>query len=165
MMRSTNRANRPAAQHQPSGGYVIRNTALISLFFFSASAVLAQVVQSNDAAKKLRALFDEDWQWGLKQFPESATLLGDNRYNNRLTDYSPEAIARYKAHDREMLDRIQKLDRTRLSGQDVISYDLFLRDKQLNVEGARFPTEFMPIDQMNGVQITFGQLATNTPFR
>ena len=144
---------------------MIRNTALISLIFLSASAVLAQVVQSNDDAKKLHALFDEDWQWGLKQFPEGATMLGDNRYNNRLTDYSPEAIARYKAHDREMLDRIQKIDRARLSGQDVISYDLFLRDKQLNVEGARFPAEFMPIDQMNGVQISFGQLATNTPFR
>src|ERR1044071_9001394 len=112
-MRSTNRANRPAAQYQPSGGYVIRNTALISLLLFSAAAVLAQVAQSNDDARKLHALFDEDWQWGLKEFPEGATLLGDNRYNDRLTDYSPEAIARYKAHDRDMLDRIQKIDRTR----------------------------------------------------
>ena len=64
-----------------------------------------------------------------------------------------------------MLERIKKIDRSRLSGQDVISYDLFLRDKQLNVEGQRFPTEYMPIDQMNGVQITFGQLAGSTAFR
>ena len=33
--------------------------------------------------------------------------------------------------------------------------DLFLRDKELNVEGQRFPTELMPVDQMNGVQISF----------
>src|ERR1700754_1863241 len=150
---------------KPPGGNVIRNTALISLILFSASAVLAQVVQSSDDAKNLHALVAEDWQWSLKEFPEGATLLGDNRYNNRLTDYSPEALARYKAHDREMLDRIQKIDRARLNGQDAISYDLFLRDKQLNVEGARFPTEVMPIDQMNGVQISFGQLVANTPFR
>jgi uncharacterized protein (DUF885 family) len=131
----------------------------------AASMVLAQVLASSDAAKKLHALFEEDWQWGLQQSPETATLLGDNRYNNRLTDLSPEAIERRKAHEREMLDRIQKISRAELAGQDVISYDLFLLNKKLNVEGARFPTEYMPIDQMNGVQIAFGQLVASTPFR
>jgi uncharacterized protein (DUF885 family) len=144
---------------------VIRNAALLSLILLTTSAVFAQVLSSTDAAKKLHALFDEDWQWGLQQYPEGATLLGDNRYNDRVTDYSPEAIERRKAHDREMLDRVQKIDRSQLAGQDVISYDLFVRDKKLNVEGDRFPTEYMPIDQMNGVQIAFGQLVGSTPFR
>jgi uncharacterized protein (DUF885 family) len=147
------------------GEKVIRNTAALAFILLTASTVLAQVIASTGAAKKLHALFEEDWQWGLRQFPEGATLLGDNRYNNRLTDLSPEAIERRKAHEREMLDRIQKIDRAELTGQDVISYDLFLLDKKLNVEGARFPTEYMPIDQMNGVQILFGQLAASTPFR
>jgi uncharacterized protein (DUF885 family) len=144
---------------------VIRNAALLTFALFFASSALAQVISSNDAAKKLAALFDEDWQWGLELYPEAATLLGDNRYNDRLTDLSPEAIERAKSHEREMLDRIQKIDRSQLTGQDVISYDLFLRDKKLNVEGQRFPVEYMPIDQMNGVQLTFGQLAGSTPFR
>lgn len=144
---------------------MIRNAAFLTFTFLLASGALAQVISSSDAAKKLHTLFDEDWQWGLQQYPETATLLGDNRYNNRLTDLSPEAIERAKAHERQMLDRIQKIDRSGLTGQDAISYDLFLRDKKLNVEGQRFPTEYMPIDQMNGVQITFGQLAGATPFR
>jgi uncharacterized protein (DUF885 family) len=144
---------------------MIRNAAFFTFILFTASTVLAQVVISSDAGKKLHALFDEDWQWNLKEFPEGATLFGDNRYNDRLTDLSPEALDRRKAHEREMVDRIQKLDRTKLTGQDLISYDLFLLDKKLNVEGQRFPTELMPIDQMNGVQILFGQLASNTPFR
>jgi len=144
---------------------VIRNAALLTFILLTTSAVFAQALSSSDAAKKLHALFDEDWQWGLQQYPESATLLGDNRYNDRVTDYSIQAIERRKAHEREMLDRVQKIDRMRLTGQDVISYDLFLRDKKLNVEGGRFPTEYMPIDQMNGVQISFGQLAGATPFR
>ena len=144
---------------------MIRNAAFLTFIFLCASGALVQVISSSDAAKKLHVLFDEDWQWGLQQYPEIATLLGDNRYNDRLTDLSPQAIERAKAHEREMLDRIQKIDRSRLNGQDAISYDLFLRDKKLNVEGQRFPTEYMPIDQMNGVQITFGQLAGSTPFR
>ncbi len=144
---------------------MIRNAAFLTFILFAASAALAQAVSSTDAAKKLHALFDEDWQWSLEQYPERATLLGDNRYNDQLTDLSPEAIERGKAHEREMLARIKKIDRSQLSSQDAISYDLFLRDKQLNVEGRRFPVEYMPIDQMNGVQITFGQLVGSTPFR
>ena len=144
---------------------MIRNSALLAIILFTASAVLAQVVASNDTVKKLYALFEEDWQWNLKEFPEGATMLGDNRYNNLLTDVSPEAWERRKAHEREMLSRIEKIDRSRLAGQDAISYDLFLLDKKLNVEGQRFPAEYMPIDQMNGVQILFGQLAANSPFR
>jgi len=144
---------------------VIRNAALLSFILLTTSAVFAQVLSSTDAAKKLHALFDEDWQWGLQQYPEGATLLGDNRYNDRVTDYSHEAIERRKAHEREMLDRVQKIDRSELAGQDVISYDLFVRDKRLNVEGERFLTDYMPIDQMSGVQIAFGQLVGSTPFR
>lgn len=140
---------------------VVAIALLLSIF----APVFAQVLSSSDAAKTLHQLFDEDWQWSLREFPEAATLMGDNHYNDRLTDYSPNAIARRKSHEREMLARIKKIDRTKLSGQDVISYDLFLRDKELNVEGERFPFEYMPIDQMNGVQINFGQLAGSTPFR
>ncbi|HSQ19136.1 MAG TPA: DUF885 family protein, partial [Blastocatellia bacterium] len=134
---------------------MIRNAACLSFILLTASAALAQAFSSTDIVKKLHDLFDEDWQWNLEQYPEAATLLGDNRYNDRLTDFSLEAIERRKAHERGMLDRITKIDRSQMTGQDVISYDLFLRDKRLNVEGERFPTEYMPIDQMNGVQITF----------
>jgi uncharacterized protein (DUF885 family) len=122
---------------------VIRNAALLTFILLTTSAVFAQVLSSSDAAKKLHALFDEDWQWGLQQYLEGATLLGDNRYNDRVTDYSSEAIVRRKAHERQMLDRVQKIDRSQLVGQDVISYDLFIRDKTLNVESKRFPTEYM----------------------
>jgi uncharacterized protein (DUF885 family) len=139
---------------------------MLTLILFILAPVLAQVLSSStDGAKELHALFDEDWQWNLEQFPEGATLYGDNRFNDRLTDFSLEAIERRKAHERAMLDRIRKIDASRLKEQDLISYDLFLLDKKLNVEGQRFPAEFMPIDQMNGVHLTFAQLITNTPFR
>lgn len=144
---------------------MVRNLAIFVLLFFTASIALAQLVGSSDAARRLNALFEEDWQWSLRQYPETATYLGVNLYNNLLTDFSFEAIERRKAHEREMLDRIQKIDRARLSGQDVISYDLFVQDKKLNVEGQQFPTEMMPINQMEGVQISFAQLAGASPFR
>ena len=144
---------------------MFRNLAILMVILLAAQVAMAQLTSTGDAVKRLHALFEEDWQWRLEQFPEFATIIGDNRYNNRLTDYSIEAIERRKAHARAMLDRIQKIDRSQMTGQDLVSYDLFLRDKKLEVEGQRFSTELMPINQMQGPHIEFGQIIAATPFR
>jgi len=39
--------------------------------------------------QQLLSLFDEQWQYVLRTNPEWATMLGDNRYNDRLIDQSP----------------------------------------------------------------------------
>lgn len=138
----------------------IASVAIVCLFVFNA---MPDTRTSNAASKKLRQLFDQDWQWRLEQYPESATLAGDNRFNHRLTDLSFEATEQRKTHEREMLDRIRKINPTALASQDRISYDLFLRDKTLAVEGQRFPSELAPINQMQGLQIEFPQLMGAMP--
>ncbi len=135
------------------------------LVFIMVSTISGQNFNANDEAKKLHSLFAEDWQWSLQQFPENATFLGDHRNNHRLIDLSFAAIEQRKAHEREMLNRIQQIDRAKLSGQDVISYDLYLRDKRINVEGQRFPLELRPLNQMDGLHLSFAQLADASPFR
>jgi uncharacterized protein (DUF885 family) len=143
---------------------VFHKLIAVGLLFMMVSTISGQNRNTNDEAKRLQALFAEDWQWGLQQFPETATWLGDNRYNHRLIDLSSEAVEQRKAHEREMLNRIQQIDRAKLSGQDVISYDLYLRDKKINVEGQRFAFELRPLNQMEGLQLGFAQLADAMPF-
>ena len=147
---------------------VITNASTASflafLIFTTIVVALAQLTASS-TAKRLNSLFDEDWQWTLEHYPESATLLGDNRFNDRLTDFTPDAIERRNLHQRQILDRIEKIDRSKLSGQDAISYDLFLLDKRIAVEAQRWPTELMPLSQIDGPHISFPQLAVSSPFR
>src|SRR6185503_19490905 len=88
---------------------IVKPVVAIALLLSTFAPVFAQVLSSSDTAKALHQLFDEDWQWSLREFPEAATLMGDNHYNDRLTDYSPDAIARRKSHEREMLGRIRKI--------------------------------------------------------
>src|SRR5262245_14491832 len=45
---------------------------------------------SPDPRQQLHSLFDEEWQYELRTSPETATALGDNRYNDRLSDHSAE---------------------------------------------------------------------------
>ena len=112
----------------------------------------------QDETKKLHALFDDEWQWTLRENPEFATRIGDPRYNDRLTDLSAPAIETRKAHQRDLLKRIREIDRGSLIGQDVLSYDLFLRETEQNVALQRFPSEWMPISQMSGVHISIPEL-------
>ncbi len=119
----------------------------------------------SDAAKKLHALFDEEWQWTLQNNPEFATSIGDPRYDDRLRDLAVPAIEASKAHKRDLLNRIREIERARLTGQDVLSYDLFLRETEQGVALQRFPSELMPISQMNGVQLNIPQLPRLAPLR
>jgi uncharacterized protein (DUF885 family) len=127
----------------------------------------AQAPSANQEATKLHALFEDEWQWTLRENPEFATRVGDPRYNDKLIDLSVPAIDRRKAHERDALERIRKIDRTLLAGQDILSYDLFRRAAEQDVALQRFPTfaEWMPICQMSGVHIDIPELPRLAPLR
>ncbi len=143
----------------------------VSLIF--ALAVLGPTAQGReetsraiqDETKKLHALFDDEWQWTLRESPELATSVGDPRFDDRVTDLSAPAIEARKAHKRDLLKRIGEIDRGNLRGQDVLSYDLFLRETAQSVALQRFPFEWMPISQMAGVHISIPALPRVAPLR
>jgi uncharacterized protein (DUF885 family) len=128
------------------------------------TALPSAALAPNDAPAQLHRLFDEDWQWRLQQGPEFATVLGERRYNDRLTDLRPEAIEGRKKHHAEMLRRLEAIDRRQLKGQDVLSYDLFLYEQKIARDGYRFPLEVLLLDQLDGPHLTLGSLVGFTPF-
>jgi uncharacterized protein (DUF885 family) len=128
-----------------------------------ASAASSPAAPSEDA--RLLTLLDEEWQWGLKEAPVFATLIGDERYNDQLEDQSFEAIARRKQHARELLERLKGIDRARLSEAHQLDYDLFRLDTEKSVEGQRFPEESLQISQLGGIHDMMAQLAQSVPKR
>ncbi|HEY6066069.1 MAG TPA: DUF885 domain-containing protein, partial [Thermoanaerobaculia bacterium] len=121
--------------------------------------------KSAAASKEVAKFFDDEWEYGLREYPERATYLGDPRYNDRLTDLSFDAIERRNRHDQEALARLKKIDRASLSDEDRLSFDLYQRRLELAIEGQKFPTELMPINQMEGIHKDFPILSTVTQFR
>ena len=102
--------------------------------------------------ERLRRLFELDWERGLQESPESATSLGDTRFDDRWTDMSQEAIDARKAEGQWPLKVIKSIDRSKLPDADRLNYDLFRRDLELGLEGNRFPGEVLQITQLNGIQ-------------
>lgn len=112
-------------------------------------AVYAAEPDSNAALQKL---FDDEWEYGLRESPTFASHLGDKRYNDRWPDVSPEAIARRQAHQRELLERLQQFDPGQLSPSDRLNHRLFRWQAELDVEGQPFGWHLVPINQREGIQ-------------
>ncbi len=122
-------------------------------------------MDEHGAARALHALFDEEWEWTLAEFPTYATVVGDSRYDDRWPDMSLEAHARRDVHARDMLGRIRSIDRATLPKSEQLNYDLFRRDLELSVEGQRFPDECLPLTQMNGVHQDVADMIQISPRR
>ena len=107
---------------------------------------------ASPAAKALHALFDAEWERDMRENPENASYRGDNRYNDRWTDLSLAAIAQREATDRQVLAQLRAIDRSALSEQDKLNYDVFLWQQQKAVERQKYKEWQRPLSQRGGVQ-------------
>jgi uncharacterized protein (DUF885 family) len=113
---------------------------------------------------KLQSLFDEEWQYELRADPETATSLGDNRYNDRLSDHSPQFHQSDVETKRKFLAQFEAIDPAGLSAQDALSRDLIVRNLHEEIEGAQFKPWEMPVNQMDGPHLNLLELLSLTPF-
>lgn len=120
---------------------------------------------AQTAAEQVHALFERDWQWRMRHQPELATTVGDHRYNDSLSDTSLAAVRAAIEHQRGMLDAIRTIDSSQLTGQDRISYDLFVDDKERRLAAAAIqPFDPYPVTAWNGLQVRLPQLVAQMPF-
>ena len=134
-----------------------------ALLLSCSSTPKAERPGGSDSQKQLRALFDEEWEYELKQSPETATSLGDNRFNNQLDDYSAEAVLADIAAKQKFLPRFEAIDPSGLSPQDALSRELMIRKLKLEIEGAQFKSWEMPVNQMNGPHLSLVDMVTFVP--
>lgn len=105
-----------------------------------------------DAGKALNDFLESEWNYEMEQNPTRASSLGDRRWNDRWADRSLEAIRNHEEHTTDALARLAKIDRAQLSPPDQLNYDLFGKDLESDIEGAKFRTYLMPINQRGGPQ-------------
>ena len=110
-------------------------------------------------------MLDEEWKSNAEKYPEWATRLGDNRFNNKLNDASYEAIINRQEEATKLLDKIKEINRSSLSLDDQLNYDLFLNSILFGIEGNVYLSYLMPISQMGGIQIGFAGISDYMPFK
>jgi len=116
-----------------------------------------------DDSARLERLFDLQWEYELAEYPTSATYIGVPGLNDRWTDNSLEAIDRRKAALERPVAVLERIDRSRLSPSEQLDYDLFARSSRRELEGARFPAEYLPVDQFDGAHLSLPQVFAVAP--
>jgi uncharacterized protein (DUF885 family) len=129
-------------------------TAILQLF----SPLQAQDNPMNEATKALHELFAAEWDYHMEQHPTWASRLGDRRWNDRWGDLSFAAIEKRQRRRLEALAKLKSIDRSALSPSDRLSYDLFQKDYEIEVEGYQYRWFLIPLSQRGGVQ-TANELA------
>src|SRR2546422_3815009 len=71
-----------------------------------------------------RALADRYWDELLEIEPLLGTMVGDERFDDRLSDPSPAGRAKSEAVHRSALEDIERLDRAALDGSDGATIDV-----------------------------------------
>ncbi|TDH23362.1 DUF885 domain-containing protein [Segetibacter sp. 3557_3] len=141
--------------------------ALLMLISFGCK--LSHTNPQKEPNKELAALFDRYYEERLELFPLEATSIGDPRYNNLLpADFTDS----YRQKLRAFYDRyrvfVSKYDRENLGAQDQISYDIFKREMEINLEGLSFKDNLVPFNQFYALPLSMGQLGSGTgnqPFK
>ncbi len=114
---------------------------------------------------ELKHLLSDQWEYTLRTQPEFATTVGDDRYNNRLSDFSDQAIADVIEHNRQVLARFEAVDVTGFPEEEKLNRDLMVGSLRDRVEGARFKSWEMPADQFGGIHLEYASLPSYLPFR
>lgn len=115
---------------------------------------VGQTPKSNDseATKALYALFDSEWKRGLANNPVRASQFGDLSANDRWTDNSFAAIERRHNETKAALEKIKRIDRSKLSDSDKLNYDLFKKQYEGGIERHKYKGYLYPINQRGGIQ-------------
>ena len=137
------------------------NRLIVAALAIAASG-LAATAPNHD---KLNALIDKEWQYQLQEYPEMATAIGDNRFNDRLTDYSAAAHAKRAEHAQAALAEFRGISAEGLTAEDKLNLALMIQSLDVDVAGARFKAWEMPVNQTNGPHLGFPSMARDMPFK
>ncbi|HEX6160110.1 MAG TPA: DUF885 domain-containing protein [Thermoanaerobaculia bacterium] len=143
---------------------------MLSLLLLSLLLPVASHAQELSAADldqrrvALRKLLDEQWEYTMRTSPEYASILGDKRYNDQVSDASEAGFLRDLAESRKFLRRFEAIRTTAFSEQEKLNRDLMARALRDELEGEKFRGWLMPVTQMGGLHLQAAQLPSYLPF-
>jgi uncharacterized protein (DUF885 family) len=131
----------------------------------AAEAAATPAAKNADLAK-IAADYHEE---SLKLHPFQATVNGDNRYNDQFPN---ELTAAFRAQEKQFatknLAAVSKINRETLNDNDRITFDIFKREMEMQLEAGQLDVWKIPFHQFWGTPQTFGQFGSgegSQPFK
>jgi uncharacterized protein (DUF885 family) len=129
----------------------------------TAEATAAESRTGASLNEDLHRLFDEYFESILVLNPGFATYIGDNRYNDRyVNNIGPAWREASRVLEKAFLDRARAMDSSALEGQDLLSYEIFVADREIALQNFEFPSHLMPLNQFRNPANRFVQMGSGT---
>ena len=101
---------------------------------------------------KFNSFLDENWQDTMEKSPLFASLLGDKRYDDKISSNSIDDFIAESEYERYVLDVLNEINPNNLSEENQLNYRLLMSDYEINLEGRKYPGYYMRLNQRGGVQ-------------
>ncbi|MFI4979039.1 MAG: DUF885 domain-containing protein [Nevskiales bacterium] len=144
-----------------------RRTLSLTALAAAALGMVAPAQAADDVAVRVKALdslLAEQWEYNLKDSPEFATIIGDYRYNDKVSDASLAHVQQQKKDAQDFLVRFQAIDTSGFPEQELLSQKLMVEQLQDTLKGIELKTYELPLDQFNGIHLQMAQLVSALPF-
>lgn len=117
----------------------------------------------SSAGKQLQQLFAKEWEHRLQESPLLATSVGDDRFNDRLPDFSlGSARASYEFYQ-QIARELDAIAVAALSDADRVSYDVFQVEVRRNLDSYETGAYLMPMNADSGFHHYFARLGDESP--
>jgi len=94
----------------------------------------------------------------LTRHPTTATFVGDRRFDDRLPDLGPDGREAERAALEETRRALDAIDRSVLSGEDVITHHMLELACDFGLASLRHQLYHLSVDQMQGPQVALAML-------
>lgn len=116
-------------------------------------------------ADDLSRVIDDHWAWYLSINPETATALGERRYDTQISDLSLAQADREAATAQSFADRLRAIPDDALTPSERVNKAILMRVLSERVAGNGFGARQMLFTTYYGWHQGFVGLADNLPFR
>jgi len=116
--------------------------------------------------KEFAQYLNDYFEGRMRLLPLEATQNGYTRYNDLLpadfTDSYRDSLRNFYIH---FLSGLAGWDRSKLSADDGISYDILKWETMTRIEGFKYPNNYIPFNQFYALPLTMGQLGSGDGFQ
>jgi len=139
---------------------------LLGVFLFAgiAAANDKPAAGIDQRREQLNALLKEQWDFVMKTSPEYATIIGDKRYNDKVSDVSEKEVYYELEMTKDFLKRFQAIDTTGFPEQERLNKVLMVRALEEQLDNSKFEDWLMPVTQFGGIHVDLPQFVQLIPF-
>jgi uncharacterized protein (DUF885 family) len=112
---------------------VSRILAAALIFMLNSPGAITLSSTTTDADRKFEALAKKYIEQFLEMNPETATQLGDHRFDHRLDDYSRAGVERDRAFNQKYLKALDAVNAARLSPVNSVDYRIMRNRLEYNI--------------------------------